>query len=218
MRVVTYDIEIVRAIQKGDQPREADIAYCEGWGDKANMGVSAVCAIVQDMNTIRPVQPRIFMQDNLEDFVRLADEADVLAGFNSKRFDDVVMGHAGYRVQSNYDLLEEIWLAEGLDPDHFEGKTHGGYGLDRVALANGLGGKTGHGADAPIDFQRARYGTLLDYCMRDVWLTHTLIMRVQDDADRRRDGHGGKGFLVHPNDPADRTMEIAAPEVRVCPF
>ena len=56
--------------------------------------------------------------------------------------------------------------------------THAGYGLDALAIANGLTGKTGHGADAPVDWQLGRYGSVIDYCLEDVRITAKLIHKV----------------------------------------
>ena len=102
----------------------------------------------------------------------------LVAGFNSMSFDDnVCFKSAGIHVTTNYDLLRECWRADGLG-EVFEYPSHAGYGLDALAKANGLTGKTGHGADAPVDWQRGHYGKVIDYCLEDVRLTAKLIQMV----------------------------------------
>ena len=55
---------------------------------------------------------------------------------------------------------------------------HGGYRLDDICQANGLGKKTGWGGSAPIDWQLGHFGRLIDYCMNDVMLTTRLLLLI----------------------------------------
>ena len=185
MRVCVYDIEIEKAVLKRGEEVQEGIEYCKGFKDYEGCGVSVVGAMVLEVSDLShglmsgtlPV-PRVFFRDNLEKFVELVKECDTLAGFNSARFDDRVLAANGIVVKTDIDLLALAWEAVGLDPDKFYWKTHGGFGLDALAKANGLSGKTGHGADAPVDWQRGNYGALVDYCMMDVWLTAMLLVKA----------------------------------------
>lgn len=124
---------------------------------------------------------RLFCKDNFDEFSRLVEGADLVIGFNNKGFDDpLVKAALGVAVaeEKSYDLLQEVWLAAGL-PGHFAGPKSGGYGLEACALANGLPKKTGHGALAPILWQRGETGKVADYCLHDVWLTRGLVNWVR---------------------------------------
>lgn len=175
--MLIYDLEIINAIPpkagSGFQHEEG-ITYCAGWHDHDHMGISVLVAfdyLTQDV--------RVFCQDNLALFQRLVDQRDVVAGFNSIEFDNQVCAANGIHVPvaKSYDLLREIWAAHGLGPT-FRSRTHGGFGLDACAQANGLAGKTGHGALAPVQWQRGEIGTVVDYCIQDVLITKRLLAKV----------------------------------------
>jgi len=176
-KALVYDIEIVNAIPDRNSAPLPGIRYCEGWHDHANMGVAVLCAYdyVED-------RYRVFTEGNRGDFFDLASRRDLLVGFNTVKFDNKVLdkswniqlGHAG-----QYDILREIWIAEGLNPDGFS-RAHGGFGLDAMAKTNieGCSGKTGNGALAPVDWQLGKIGSVIDYCLEDVRLTKLLFDKI----------------------------------------
>lgn len=180
--MLIYDIEIEKAVPSGLEPKPPDIEYCEGWDDKENMGVACICAydLIDD-------RYRVFTAGTFKDFERLAAERFVI-GFNSIAFDDVVCGHQGIKVRTDWDLLAEMWAAAGFTRE-FTSEKNKGYGLDATAKANGLTGKTGYGGTAPIDWQRGLYGSVIDYCLEDVRLTWTLVRQVIEH-----------GMLCNPKD------------------
>jgi hypothetical protein len=78
-----------------------------------------------------------------------------------------------WMASRSYDLLALLWQT---DPD---GKyVRGVNGLDAVCQANGLGGKTGDGAQAPRLWQRGRIAEVINYCRDDVLLTRRLLEYV----------------------------------------
>lgn len=170
--MLVYDIEIVKGILGKNEERLPGIEYCAGWGDHANMGVSVICAYDYDTDRYR-----VFCADNIVDFVELARSSRPLVGFNSLSFDDRVLAANGNTVTTEYDLLVELWRAAGLSPT-WGGMSHAGFPLDKVAKANGLTGKTGSGALAPVLWQRGQYGQVIDYCLEDVRLTKKVLDRV----------------------------------------
>jgi hypothetical protein len=173
--IIVYDLAIIKAIP-GKEPRIEGIEYCSGWQDLTNMGVSVIGAydFAED-------RYRVFTKDNWAEFYHLScDSRNIMAGFNSIPFDNNVLeGSEIVYIQETqcYDLLREIWRGAGLG-EQFEYPSHMGYSLDAVAKANGLGGKTGNGALAPIDWQRGNIGTVIDYCLQDVAITAKLIKKV----------------------------------------
>jgi len=169
--MLIYDVEIAKAIQAKGGERIPGIDYCEGWTDYAGMGVACVCAY--DMNEARC---RVFMEDNLLAFGELAQRHDRVLGLNSLSFDDKVMRAAGvsWDGAKSADLALLIWRSAGVP----EGEHPKGLSLDALCKANGLGGKSGNGAMAPVMFQRGDIGGLIDYCLADVALTLKLYRLV----------------------------------------
>lgn len=173
-RALVYDIEISRAIPPKSGQLEAGVDYCEGWHDHAGMGV----AVVGCYDYLHD-QYRVFCGDNIAGFVDLLLDRSPLVGFNNISFDNAVLRAAGYfppdlTEDHCYDILREVWVAEGLGTV-FSPKTHGGYGLDKLCMLNFGVGKSGNGAIAPIEWQRGEVGSVVDYCLRDVWLTKRLF-------------------------------------------
>ena len=192
--MLIYDIEIKKAIQGKNEEVLPEIEYCAGWHDHKNMGVSCVCAYDYEQKRYRT-----FFEDNCAEFLALALTHNILVGFNNIGFDNKVLIAQGWFPdfvngmpylwnQKSYDILQEIWIGAGLAPE-FLYPSHIGYGLDKVVKACGLAaGKTGHGAIAPIDYQKGNYGSLVDYCLADVWLTRKLLDLIIET-----------GMVINPN-------------------
>lgn len=172
--MIIVDVEIEKAIQIRGEPKLPDIEYCNGWRDFAGMGISCVCTYDIETNL-----SRAFLK---EDFNALADylREKWTAGFNTRRFDLPLLAAHDLNLDSalHYDLLEEIWLALGLDPDKFNPRTHGGWGLDAVCRATLGIRKTGNGALAPVWWQQGKRGKVIDYCLNDVWMEGQLLKHV----------------------------------------
>lgn len=182
--MLIYDIEIEKAIQSKNEERIANINYCNGWQDHANMGISVIGAY--DYETDRY---HVFCKDNFDRFLHLLANHSCVVGFNSRRFDNRVIACQTegivkenlekYFSIATYDILEEIWKSLGLDPDKFYWGTHGGYGLDVMCESNFGTKKSGNGALAPVDWQQGKIGTVIDYCLNDVRLTKQLLDRIR---------------------------------------
>jgi len=182
---VVYDAEIIKAIApKNAADREEGIHYCEGWEDFSNMGVSVLCAY-----DVQNQMSHVFTQNELHDFLALCQNAKVLIGFNTVRFDNKLLQANGIEIPEgrSCDLLRLIWQAKGLNADVFIPKTHGGYKLDAVSDANLSMNKIGNGALAPVWWQRGQIGKVITYCLRDVYLTWQLYEKAI-----------GTGYLVDP--------------------
>jgi len=177
MNVIIYDCEIVKAIAKKNEELLGGIEYCEGWRDFGNMEISVIGAY--DYATDRY---RVFAEDNFDEFQKLVDSSELVVGFNSIAFDNRLCEANDLIVsdEKSYDLLVEIWKAAGLGKE-FDWRTHAGFGLDACAKANFHLEKTGHGALAPVDWQRGNIGKVVDYCLNDVYLTKRLFDEVLKD-------------------------------------
>lgn len=195
--MIIYDIEIVKAIKnKNDQPIEG-IKYCDGWQDHANMGVSVIGCY--DYNDDRY---RVFCEDNFSDFAELIESDDTVVGFNSIAFDNAVI-HASTITEiprdKSYDILVEIWHGAGLS-ENFKYPSHVGFGLDACCLANFGTRKSGHGAMAPVDWQRGKIGSVIDYCLNDVKLTKQLLDLIIE-----------RGEIIDPRN-HNKTIKVRKPK------
>lgn len=179
--MLVYDCEIVKAIP----PRNSwetipGIEYCAGWEDYANMGIAVLCAYdyVRD-------EYRVFGEHNILEFFELCGERHLHISFNGERFDRNLLA-ANYPAafvecmepSKEYDILHAVYRSLRLPPK-WSAKTHGGYSLDAIGKANGIGGKTGDGgAMAPVNWQRGNHSTVIDYCLRDVRITKGLVDKI----------------------------------------
>lgn len=168
--ILVYDAEIARAILASGEEPIPGIEYCAGWSDYENMGISMVGC--WDGLTERS---RVFGAGDLDAFAALVAERSVLVSFNGLNFDNRLLEAHGAPVPHAkcYDLLAEIWRVLG--------KRQRGYGLHSLAVANGVGGKTGEGATAPVLWQQGKHLQVVDYCLNDVALTLGLLELVMRD-------------------------------------
>lgn len=172
--MIIVDVEIKKAILGRGEAPTPDIEYCGGWRDFVGMGISCVCTY--DINSHLS---RVFLEEDLGDLaVYLYGKRT--AGFNTKRFDALLLHEHGIDVEldQHYDMLEQIWIALGLNPDKFYPRTHGGWGLDAVCQATLGIAKTGHGALAPVWWQQGKRGRVIDYCLNDVWMEGSLLRHI----------------------------------------
>lgn len=179
MNIVIYDIEILRAIRRPNEEVIPGVEYCGGFDDHENCGISTLCAYEEAPDG--SIMAQVFCADNLKEFQTVVDQARWVIGFNNSKFDDKVCLANGIVIpfSKSIDLLRQMWIAAGLDPDNYQKETHAGFGLDAVCkLAFGVG-KSLDGYRAPIEWQRGNYGKVISYCLRDVALTYRLFERIQ---------------------------------------
>lgn len=211
--MIIYDLEIKHGVMPTKKSEVVPtLTYCKGWDDYQNMGISVVCAFDYATNRMLAFSDDIVtylnpdsgeygsIDGSLEDFKLLVDNTDIVVGFNNDKFDNNVCRASGIDIpdHKSYDLLVHIWNGAGLS-SKFNKFTHGGFGLDAVAKANGAQeSKSGSGADAPMWYQHKEHGKLVGYCKQDVWVTKMVADKVLTD-----------GFLLHPK--TLRRLEILNP-------
>ena len=201
--MIIYDCEIIKAIPpKNPQDIIPGIEYCEGWRDFKGMGISVIA--VYDY-----LQQRysVYLEDNMEEFLRLAYSTDVVVGFNSLSFDNNLVAANGIDIdeENSYDILVEIWKAAGLSPT-FKYPSHIGYSLDSMCETNFGIKKTGSGALAPILWQQGKYGQVIDYCLHDVWMTKKLLDQICIRGRLLSSKNPGTELKI---DPPRETLELA---------
>jgi hypothetical protein len=167
LHAVVYDTEIVRKIPDSGEERIPGIEYCNGWTDFVGMGIAVLCAI--DLWTDRA---HVFLEDNLDDFAKLvAARGNLVIGYNSKRFDDKLLAAHEIRVETAYDLGEEILSAIKSRRKLVKG----GQTLSEIARVNLNAQKALDGAQAPVLWQQGKRGQVINYCMKDTWLLAQLV-------------------------------------------
>jgi hypothetical protein len=189
--MLIFDIEIANPIApKNPAEREAGLFYARDFNDYENMGIA--CIGVFDYTADKY---RVFGEYELDQFRELLDAHDVSVGYNNIRFDNNVLKANNIVVLPNksYDILAEIYSALG--------SFQKGCKLDDVIKANfpNTPGKTGSGADAPIDWQKGYHTRVIDYCLNDVRLTKMLLDRILRF-----------GWIKNPISP-DKTLRMKRP-------
>ena len=168
-KIIVFDCEIKKRIED----------CSKGWQSHDEMGVSVL--VLFDYQTMRY---RIFDDKNILEALMLLNTTDLCVGFNTVGFDWKLL-RATYempdvRASRDYDILREIWLSLGLNPDVFNPRTHGGYKLDDVAYDTIGLRKSGDGALAPVLYQEGRIMELVDYCVQDVKIEKELFEFTQN--------------------------------------
>ena len=180
LSAIIYDCEIIRCIPPRDGIRNDSLAYCDGWHDHANMGISVIGAYDYVTGQLKAyveeeMWAQLFGVDSFTNFQELVERREHVIGFNSLSFDDKLCKAHDIEVETTYDILCEVRLATDQPPFYTKGLTRAGYNLDALAKANLGAQKTGHGALAPELWQQGKYHEVIRYCLNDVWLTKQLF-------------------------------------------
>lgn len=167
--MIIYDIECKHGPAPHDPAERLDgIVYADGWTDYTGMGIACIGAF-----DLESGQSRVFggSLDELERFAALA-AGRPLIGWNNHVFDDRLLEAHGVEVVGSWDLKAAL-IAAGCGGQRNNS-------LDAFATLNlGPGqGKRGHGAIAPVWWQRGLRERVIDYCLQDVHLTHRLLQRL----------------------------------------
>ena len=189
MKVLIYDLEIKKAILGKGETKQPGTLYCDGWDDKANMGISTLCCYDYSEDRYH-----IFCEDNISESEVLFRECEILSGFNILNFDNPIVAHElpsltkEYLNGKSYDLFDEIRKISGK-----------WCGLDAVIKANNLGkGKTDSGAMAPVFYQTGKIGRLVNYCLEDCRLAKLLLDKIIQGGEIVNPKNGKKYILQKP--------------------
>ena len=173
MRILTFDLEIKKAIQSKGEPKQTGIEYCDGWGDYNGMGISIACAYLDWEKRYK-----FYDEDNLDDLIADFAQADLITGYNIFGFDvpllKATLVKRGFPEKTGmagkcYDIFGDIKKSTDAK----------GCTLDNIVKATLNKGKSGEGKDAPALYQRGRFALLSSYVCRDVQLEHELFIYAQ---------------------------------------
>lgn len=196
MKTLIYDCEIVRCIpdKSGLQP---DLEYCQGWHDHAGMGISLIGTWASWIDEIK-----LYPESAFDQFQAKANEAELIVGFNSLSFDDKLCAANGLQVETDYDLLSEVWAAAGMPRRYTYGQTRAGYKLENLAQANLGRGKSGSGELAPVLWQTSRQWQVATYLTDDILITKKIWEK--------------RSHLVDPT--TGEILTLREPEQPITPF
>ncbi len=175
---VVVDVEIQKTIEETPG----------GWDATDKLGVAVACVWqYQDQRM------RVYGPEDVPNLMERLTKADRISGYNIFGFDfPVIWGYsrADWKalmqgedkkalLSKTDDLLRQIWIALGVDPDNFVGKTHGSCKLDDIAGATLGVKKIGYGGDAPKWFQAGLIQRVVNYCADDVAIERDLTDFVE---------------------------------------
>lgn len=110
---------------------------------------------------------------NSELLIRLLDEAPLLAGYNAVLFD---LPYIGRSLGVDHGRISS-WVMKCMDPYiGFKNVLKQTSKLQRVLDFNRLASKTGSGSDAITLALTGKMKELIEYCMNDVLVTHSLCL------------------------------------------
>jgi DEAD/DEAH box helicase domain-containing protein len=106
---------------------------------------------------------QIFEEKEIPEFEKILQKKPLIVGFNSRRFDTVVLQpyiHFDLKILPQLDIMEEITKTLGHRVS-----------LDSVSLATLGRAKTGSGMDAIRFWKKGEIKKLKSYCLEDVRIT-----------------------------------------------
>jgi hypothetical protein len=126
---------------------------------------------------------QVYGPNDIDHLRQMLVMSDRIIGYNINKFDiPIIFGvprDRGYTFKlKTYDILAEIWKAQGLDPTEFS-DAHKGWSLDTVCGATILQRKSGHGANAPFLYKQGDIWRVISYCINDVKLTRDLYNHIK---------------------------------------
>jgi DEAD/DEAH box helicase domain-containing protein len=151
-RIVYFDLETQRSA-----------AEVGGWNNTHLMRVSV--GVAYDSREERFVE---FYESGMDDLITLLKSADLVVGFNVKRFDyGVLRGYTGFDFAklNTFDILEDVFAKVGfrLSLDHLAKNT-----LNAQKSADGL--------QALAWFKEGRLDLIAKYCVKDVEITRDIFL------------------------------------------
>lgn len=130
-----------------------------GWDKKSSMGISLAVTYSTATGSYE-----IFPENRVTDLIDCLNRADLVVGYNSRRFDyEVLMGYTILDLPHHLptlDMLEEVEKAAGFKLP-----------LDSVAKATLGMGKSGDGLDAIRWWREGKIMEIAEYCCFDVKVT-----------------------------------------------
>jgi DEAD/DEAH box helicase domain-containing protein len=172
-RIIYLDLETQKTAQ--------DVG---GWQNAHLMRISV--AVIFDSLENRFL---VFEEERIGDLIDHLTKADLIIGFNIKKFDYKVLGaytEKDLKALPTFDILEDIYRRLGFR-----------LGLDHLARETLNAGKTADGLQAVEWFRQGEMKKLTEYCRHDVATTKDLFLYGLE-----------KGHLIYRKKGADRRLRL----------
>lgn len=206
MTIYVLDVETRLLASEVEEQYAETLAGESAWNRPDLFGFA--CGVLLDADSGEAMR---YGPEEASEMIERLSEADVTVGYNSAAFDLNVLsayGDVSALRERHVDLcsamftaLNELAAAEGSK----KRLRHGG--LDGLAKANGLAGKTGAGAGAPALYRDGHIEELLSYCEADVRLTATLYSIARE--------HGSLTVEPYHHDRERNRVELGPRELPV---
>jgi DEAD/DEAH box helicase domain-containing protein len=172
-RIVYFDLET--------QKTAKDVG---GWHNTHLMRVSV--AVIFDSIEKRFIS---FTEDEIDDLLAHLEKANLVVGFNIKRFDYAVLSaytRKNFKELNTFDILEDIYQRLGFR-----------LALDHLAQETLNQAKTADGLQAVEWFKHGEMEKLTAYCQQDVAITRDLFQHALD-----------KGQLIYRTKSDDKRLRL----------
>lgn len=138
-----------------------------------------------------------YREGGAEAMVGHLEEAAVTVGYNTAAFDlPLLEAHADVsRVRERHVDLNAL-VRDALDALHIDRRGSGRIrqgGLDGLAKANDLSGKTGQATDVPALLRAGKVKEVLDYCEQDTRIVADLYRLARERGTLKVDGYLKRG-------------------------
>lgn len=180
--VYAFDLETTRLASDAEREFAAELGGASPWSRPDLFGFGA--GVILNVETGIPcrIKPG---EGSAEMMVKILRQADTVVSYNGESFDLGVLsayGDVSSIRQKHVDL--NVLVREGLNdlPEALApgvDKLRQG-GLDGLARANGLSGKTGGATAAPALLREGRVEEVLNYCEHDARLVAELYRLARD--------------------------------------
>lgn len=150
-RIVFFDLETLREAQE-----------VGGWGNISKMGMA--CAVCYD--TLEDCYTH-YLEKDVQELITKLRQADLVVGYNIRRFDYVVLGaysDFNFSALPTFDMLEEVTRILGHRLK-----------LDSIALATLGQGKSADGLQCLRWVKEGKMDLIVEYCKKDVEITRDVF-------------------------------------------
>ncbi len=178
-KVLAFDVETLLLAREVEERHSDELAGESAWARPYLFGFG--CGVVEDLET--GVRYR-YRSGGAGAMVAHLEEAAFTVGYNTAAFDlGVLSAYADVSAVRGRHVDLNVLVRDALDALPIDRRGAGRIrqgGLDGLARANGVRGKTGHAEDVPSMLRAGRIEEVLDYCAEDVRIVADLYLLARE--------------------------------------